>query len=226
MNLVLSNYFTTKKDPQRNKNWDTDNYGLISGWYESIIKLNLKGIIFYDSLSENFINKYSLENISFIKYIPNSLFTLNDERFICWLEFLKKNNNIEKVFTTDLFDVKFIRNPFDLFDEKYKIYADKLNILIRNNKNRVHQMLMLYGKVYFGNEWLINAGVIGGKRNDIIFLFQNMINDFKEGINGNVPILNKNIYSLFDKSELMLGYPVVSKFKKYEKDGNFAIIHK
>jgi hypothetical protein len=41
-----------------------------------------------------------------------------------------------------------------------------------------------------------------------------------------VPVFNKNLYDLFNKNELLLGYSVTSEFKKEQKEGGFYIKHK
>jgi UDP-glucuronate 4-epimerase len=229
MNVILSNYFTTKLDPQRNITWETDKYSIIKEWVESLNKLRLKGILFHDNLSDEFIAKYSNKYLQFISYKIKTNYSLNDERFICFYEFLKNNLQIDKVFTTDVSDVKFYRNPFELINDKYKIYACSQPGKIKDNIAQRGKMKRLYGKIYYPDKIIANAGVIGGRRQHIITLFRCMINELKikdRDNNWNMPVFNKCLYDLFNEDELLIGYPVTSKFKRRQKKGNFYIKHK
>lgn len=234
-NIILSNYFTGKLDPQRKIKWDADNVHLVFPWVKSLTKLGLKGIIFHDNLSERFINKFKNYNVDFIRYKLKTNLSLNDERFICWYEYILKNKWIENLFTTDLFDVTFYKNPFDLISNDYDVYADALsNRMVCDSPMWREPMMFIYKKLYHAEKPLVNAGVIGGKRDNILKLFKSMIDDF-ETYNtfekailfheGDIPVFNKNLWDLFEEKRLMLT-GVVSEFKEYEKEGNFAIIHK
>jgi hypothetical protein len=237
MNIILSNYFTSKIDPQRETVWErSGQYRNISGWVESIIKLKLNGIIFHDNLSDHFIQTYTNEYIQFIPYKVKTMLCLNDERFICWYEHLKENQ-YDKVFVTDLFDVTFNKNPFDLITDEFDIYAG-----IVDNERKVCDspiwsipMQRIYGKLHYSDKPLINAGVIGGNQSNMLKLFEAMVNDFNTYNNvhgstyiweGDIPVFNKNLYDLFDKNKLLLGHPVTSEFKKYQEKGDFFIKHK
>ena len=75
---ILTSYFSKKKHP----NHPSDSYVVgrtadgkvqnneieyIKPWYESVDKLKLKGFIFYDNLSDAFVEQYTTEDIKFIK---------------------------------------------------------------------------------------------------------------------------------------------------------------
>ncbi len=230
MDIILTNYFTSKKDPQRKKRWKSDDYKLIYPWLNSLSKLKLNGIIFYDLLSDEFINKHSNEYVKFIKYDIKTDWSLNDERFLCWYEFIEKNKNFNRIITTDLFDVSFNKNPFKLMKDKNRLYLGCNNKrLIRNNDYVVKKMRNIYNKVYHENMLSVNAGVISGYRENIILLFDSILKDFYKynlSINMNMGVYNKIIYDLFGKSKLTIGFPFTSHFKKNETGGIYAIKHK
>lgn len=229
MNVILSNYFTGKEDPQRDKPWKKDDAKLIRPWVKTLHQLNLNGIIFHNNLSNKFVSNHTTENLQFIHYELKTTWSVNDERFLCFYEFLRNNSQYDKVFTTDLFDVRFNKDPFVLVNGNHKYYACHNNGTIGRNRFMPPKMKKLYGKVFHPKNPGANAGVIGGKRKDLLFLFEGMIEDFARKDspdNWNMPVFNKNLYDLADIDDILIGYPVTSGFKKYEKKGNFAIIHK
>jgi len=235
MDIILSNYFTTKKDPQRKIYWNPDNEKIIMPWIETLTNLGLNGIIFHDSLSSDFIEKFKDYNVSFVYYKLKTYLSVNDERFLCWYEFLKDNPQYDKVFTTDLFDVKFNKNPFDLICDDYDIYADALKgRTVTDNERWRKPMKIIYGQLHCENKPLVNAGVVGATRNNMLKLLSAMVNDFetyntpeksKLFHEGDIPVMNKHLWSLFKEERLMLSN-VTSEFKKYETHGDFAIFHK
>lgn len=230
MDIILTNYFTTKNDPQRKSKRPNDNSELVYKWITSLTKLKLNGIIFYDSLSNNFIQKFSNDYIQFIYYEPKTIWSLNDERFLCWYEFLKENTQYKRIITTDLFDVSFNKNPFSIFSNKYKLFvgSNSGRIISRNSYIR-KKMIKLYKTIQHGKNESVNAGVIGGYRENILLLFYRMIEEFQKfnlKMNMNMCVYNKCVYDLFKREEILIGYPFTSRFKRYEKRGKFAIRHK
>jgi len=123
-NVILSCYFTGKKDPihhfeLKNEKQETDNYNYIKPLYESSKKHNLHLIIFHDNLSSKFIEQYTTNKIIFrkTKLISNLFF--NDERFIIYYEYLAKHN-YKNILSSDISDVHINKNPFDLIDNYWK----------------------------------------------------------------------------------------------------------
>jgi hypothetical protein len=72
---------TSKKDPQRAIYQPNDNYDYIKPWYETMIKQDMHGIIFYDKLSDEFITEHQTHKIIFKKCTIGK-YSINDERFI------------------------------------------------------------------------------------------------------------------------------------------------
>ncbi|XWV24930.1 hypothetical protein QJ856_gp0851 [Tupanvirus deep ocean] len=123
-NIVLSIYYTNYMDPQRNIHQKKNNFAYIKNFYESIARNNMNAVIFHDGLSQEFIEKYQNKNITFA-LIPNEsygLTSMNDIRFMIYLDYLKKHNNINKVIISDAADVEFYCNVFDDFKEN-KLYV-------------------------------------------------------------------------------------------------------
>lgn len=234
MNIILTCYFTSRKDPQRGTFWQSDNDHLIDPFVDSLENLNLAAIIFHDNLSEAFIERNTSPNLAFIRYVPKTRLGVNDERFLCWKNYLESHPEIQKVWLTDLFDVRFNKNPFDLITDRYSLYADRLPVKIKNGM-WAKPMKAIYGQIHHGEKNLINAGVVGGKRPQIMALLRAMEIDFmtynNDKVNtvipeGDIPVFNKCAYDMFIEDEMLLGHPVTSKFKQFETSGDFYIFHK
>lgn len=236
--VIFTTYYTGKPNPQKTAIEAVPNsFELIQPWYDSIVRLGLHGIIFHDGLTDAFVEENSCENIEFkfVNYISGR--GLNDERYYVYLRELIQKKGIEWVLTTDLFDVEFLKDPFEYITNKNVIYVGSETLKSAHIvdgeiwpviKNKARQA---YGKV--PSWWsgavkhLLNAGILGGHRDIILRLFNLMIEDFDKidaSLNTNMFVLAKCI--LENKIIFSTGYPLHSLYKKYEKTGGFYIRHK
>ena len=194
-----------------------DEFSLIEKFYESIKKNNINCIIFHNELSEKFINKYSNEKIKFQYYKICKRKSYNDERFFCYLEYLKKDlGNIEKVICTDCFDVQIHKNPFYLIDEKYDICAGEDNE--KGRKWIEQKMLKCNFKIKLKKPY--NAGIIGGYKIKLIKFFEEMteiISSCPEEINSNMAVFNYMLNS--NKWKIISGFPLHNKFRSFNSQG-------
>ena len=223
--VILSAYFTTKKDPQRGCFVPEDKFNKIQGWYGSICDLGLSGVIFYDNLSDKFISNYENDYVRFVKYKLRTERSVNDERFYCWNEYLLGNLDIDDTYLTDLFDVRFVRDPFSVVDGKYRIYCGDhgggMNGWI------FRQMRRAYGRTFHEDKMRLNCGAIGGSRNDILRLLGAMLVDFDKVNNSNcvdMAVFNKCVYDLF-YGGILHGKPVAGRFRGRDR-GIYCIKHK
>lgn len=124
--VVLTVYCNLKKDPQRHTHIDGNSYEYISPWYRTMVEKDLHGIIFCDNVSDAFITKYQTPKIRFLK-IKLGKYSINDERYFIYYNFLTKNQQKLKykyVLMTDVSDVEINKNPFDLMaTDPDKIYV-------------------------------------------------------------------------------------------------------
>lgn len=257
--VVFTTYFTGKPDPQKRsrgrfnylkqfKTWrrsraggaapekfgvaDIDDFERIEVWYNSLLKVGCKGVIFHDYLSERFIEKYTRPEIIFVHYDLVTQRSMNDERYYCYLQYLQAHPTIRRVFLLDLFDVEFFSNPFELMDaENYDLYCGA-NAGEYNDKKNGEKMISTFGKSDYLSEIKLHAGTCGGTRENIEKLLTPMISTFDELTssnkldNVNMAVYNKCVYDNFDKNRIMWGNPLNSRFKAYQGSGNFAIRHK
>lgn len=243
---ILTSYFTLKKHPQyldtNNKIIGIDGDGFvennsfeyISNFYNSVINLDLDVVVFHDNLSDEYIEKYSTDSISFVK-VNDSKYSNNDYRFLCYLQWLRKHE-YESVFLVDIADVIVVRDPsFIEINDSICFCKDVLTLLEYR-----------YGPISFSelctslsldcsaiknieNLDLLNMGVIGASYKNIL----NFLNLFWEyrvrcgyhGENINMSLGNYIARMHFDR--IHYGYPFCSEFKKYQTERkDVYFIHK
>jgi hypothetical protein len=223
--IILTSYFTSKPDPQSGQFRPKNDQDLMRPWIRSLNACGLIGVICHDE-------PVMATGVTLQYYPLKTKWSVNDERFLCWLEVLEQHPEIERVFLTDLFDVNFLGNPFDLIDADHGLYCGcgaGFDRPISGNKWMVKKMILAYGRVYHPDNRTVNAGVIGGTRKSILDLLNFMVSDFNvidSDKNINMAVFNRAVYDLFLPDRIMIGPPLTSMFKKYEQAGNFAIRHK
>lgn len=245
---ILSSYFSKKKHPNdpadahvvgrtvdgKVKN---DEISYIKPWYDSINKLNLKGFIFHDNLSEYFVEQYTTENVNFIK-VEDSIYSNNDYRFFCFNDFLKENK-FDYVFHSDASDVTVAQNPIKLIKNNPEIsyFACKDSIKLKQFGDylSVHDKFNFEDKMMFMlnmDSWdLINMGVIGGAYEDMSNFYSRFV-EIRQSMG--VPEFNSDMWlcqyllrSQFKDKKFIMGEPVCSEFKQYQNEReDVYFIHK
>lgn len=172
-NVILACQITGIYDVNRNETLINDDYTLIKDWCNSIINLDLQGIIFHNNYSGTFCKAFSNRNIQFIKINYDSSFNPNVYRYLTYDKFLKSNaEQIKNVFVTDISDVVVINNPFQapifkanldyIFcgDEPKKLENEWMKSHSEHLRNKIKD----YGEYEenFKSETLLNCGIIGG----------------------------------------------------------------
>jgi len=167
--VVLTSWFRYRRDPQRHVQVSKD-IDYIYNMYVSATHLKIPVIIFYDWLSNEFIEKYSNDYITFKHVEPDRHYSTNDFRFMPYLEYIiQEEENVDSVLMIDASDVFFNSNPFDYIHE----HENKTNQLFVSHDN---------GGTFGWNSWRVdvcygdvahmwppgkqhyNAGVWGGQR--------------------------------------------------------------
>lgn len=252
---IFTTYFSSKKDPQRLNFAPSNSIEYIAPWYNSIQKHKILGIVFYDHLSESFIQKYENEYVQFRKCTIGP-YSLNDERFFIYNLFLKKSN-IEKLFCTDGNDVEINKTPFELINSN-KLLVGRDSVTKIYHSNWMQGTIEVFKKtsniripILFKFLPVYNAGIIGGRRKTMLFLLNKMTALFDKAdtdANNDMVVLNLVIFRHFrpwlffkpverkhvdpakdyyaNSKFLKTGYPLNSAFGKFEKDTNAYFIHK
>lgn len=245
--VIFTSYFSIKKHPNDiNDQWvvgrqadgkvANNDFSYIEPWYNSVLKLDIEGRIFYDNLSEDFIKEYSTEKIQFIK-VETSEYSNNDWRFFCYRNYLE-SNKFDSVFLSDGSDVTVVQNPSNILNEypEHDLFVCKDSILLSEfpyttiHKKAAWDDYMLF--LLNESRWaLINMGVIGGSYENIL----DFLNKFCETrIRLGNPDFNADMWvgqyvfrHLLSDKNIMIGEPFTSNFKQYEIDRkDVFFIHK
>lgn len=254
--LILTCYFTQKKDPQLGIVRINPEIDYIRPWYLSIVKNKLHGIILHDGLNDDFIKAYENEFVQFRKVIYGN-YSIFEERWFAYYLFVK-DTNVQRIFLTDCNDVIITKNPFQIKIRQETLYIgrDCTNKIyhsgwLEEERRRYEKdantrlpTTYLYQNVY-------NAGVVGGSRSVILALSAEMINltlKTNTDVHKDMTLINLVIHNHFPVvlnysashkrlvdpnndpfascENIISGYPFNSLFKGFENDSDAYFIHK
>ncbi len=236
-NLVMACYITGVYDVNRNTTLANDSYELIKDWVESITAANIQAVIFHNNFSEETCKSFKKENISFIKISYDPQFNPNVFRYFVYRDFLLQHiQQIKGIFITDISDVVLVNNPFidPLFienpkalfcgDEPKKLNNDWMIAHAENLRKNIPDYAAYESS--FGNETLLNCGIIGASA-PIFFDFlqklctihQQANRNNKTAYTGDMGAFNYLARTKFNQ-QLIHGEPVNTVFKQYENDRN------
>ncbi len=239
--VIFTTYFTNYDDPQRGKRKRPDNFPYISEWYKSVAKLNISAVIFHDGMQPQFqdeLTRYH-SGISF-EFVPSlNGHTTNDGRFYLYLNYLENHPEIDKILLTDVSDVQFQMNPFQLMDllgEWFYVGKDNeefptMNDMewIRNGLSSCFGLTSSVVKGLMDMDTVFNAGVIGGSRELILTLLTRIVgllNIPSPKQNCNMPALNIALHRHFFEN-VFTGFPLTSRFVwEQNSPKGVYIIHK
>jgi hypothetical protein len=228
MNVIVTTFFTSGIDPQKNIKWENNQFDKISTFYNSIKSLNLNCIIFYDELSDIFVKEYSTEKIRFIK-VNSSRLNMIDVRWLIYKDFLDKNDNVNNVFFTDISDVTILKDPFNHIRDGFIYCGDEENInsesLWMKHCYRCLNNLDETKLKNIDDKKILNAGILGGNSrliNDVISkMCEILIESNVKHTTVDMCTLNYILYSYY--SDIIIhGTPVNTVFNNYEKDNKIA----
>ena len=234
MNYIASCYLTTTPDHQRGIMTPNNDVNYILNWYNSVVRLGLKGIIFHDDLSSNFIANFP--KMKFIKVSSSGNLQLSKYRWLIYFDFLKKNN-VKNIFFTDVMDCVVIKDPF--IQKEYnnhsffcgdedkpfdKWFIEAASAPIRN--------LPYFEEVLKSNQEkkLLNCGIVGGSWAimitflNLMFKTIDLIKHREDQVVGDMPIFNYVAHKYF--TDIIHGFPVNSVFNNFETRNDVWFIHK
>jgi len=236
-NLFLACQITGIYDVNRNLILENDDYGMINNWCESLIKLDLHGIIFHNNYSESFCATFSNPNLQFSKIKHQENFNPNVFRYLVYNDFLKiYASEINNIFVTDISDVVALKNPFEesLFMENPSsiFCGDEPKILdnewMKSHSEHLRSKIEDYAayEENFKNHALLNCGIIGGNikvmeefidKLATIHLQYNF--DNQTSYTGDMGAFNYLVRTQFNES-LKHGFPINTEFKAYQTERN------
>ncbi len=232
-NLVMACHITGVHDMNRNTILANDSYELVKDWAESVTEANLQGVIFHNNFSEETCMSFENENISLIKIAYDSQYNPNVFRYFVYRDFLEQHiQQINGIFITDITDVVLVNNPFTdpLFSENSnalfcgdepKILHNDWMIAHAENLRKKISDYAAYEST-FGNETLLNFGIIGGSASlffdflqQLCAIHQHANRDNKTAYTGDMGAFNYLARTKFNQ-QLIHGAPVNTVFKQYE----------
>lgn len=212
----------------------------IAPWYNSILKLGIEGRVFYDNLDPEFVKQYQTDEIKFIK-VDTPTYSNNDGRFFVYREWLEDNDkDVDSVFLTDGSDVTVVHDPAEsitdpIFDGAEFLVCEDSIKLAQFPYLDLHQQMGWPGYMKIAlqatNIPLINMGVIGASRNNIL----DFLDKFCETrVSMGNPAFNADMWvgqyvfrCLLNDRKIHIGENFTSKFKRYEIERNDVyFIHK
>jgi hypothetical protein len=236
-NLVMACLISGVHDVNRNTTLTDDNHQLVKDWAESITAANLKGVIFHNNFSEETCKSFDNDTISFVKIAYDPQFNPNVFRYFAYRNFLRENiQQIKGIFITDVTDVVLVKNPFidPLFIENPSaLFCGDEPKLLNNDwmiahAEKLRKNIPDYAEYEsnFGDEILLNCGIIGGTSNLLLDFLQQLCaihqhanRDNKTAYTGDMGAFNYLARTQFN-GQLIHGAPVNTVFKEYENERN------
>lgn len=242
--VIFTSFFSAQKHPQNDphlKGVKSDGYidssfNYIKKFYESCAALNLQVRIFYDNLTDEFVNQYSTDKIRFVKVINDGSYSNNDARFFHYEEYLSRTS-FDYVFCSDCSDVVVKKDPTELFalypNKKFFICEDSMPLMLFPYLQwHISHSLADYERFHQNaNKWeLLNAGLIGGRYEDMV-TFLGYQNNLRKSLgtshNWDMWVIQFVMRYYFSESDLQVGFPTCSKFKGYETErDDVFFVHK
>ena len=243
--IILTSYFTSSPDYQRTKSVSPNRARYMLDWLVSVRDRGLKAVVFHDELDPGFQQRVSQfhSGISFIHVAPPLNRTTNDARFYAYLSYLRSHGDLDHLLLTDISDVRFLRNPFDLMrllGNDWLYIGTDIDIFPNMGTQQwiTERLEGCFGNhsVRHGNlhrlmsqDTVFNAGVIGGSRHIMMALLERVtqyLDTTPPTLNCNMPAVNYVVHRHFHK-QVFTGFPLTSRFFNFQSSPKGVyIVHK
>ncbi len=234
-NLILACHITGIYDVNRSNTLPNDDYLLIKDWAESIADLKLNGIVFHNGFSEETCQKHQNKHLQFVKIDHDERFNPNVYRYLVYQDFLQNYAHlIENIFLNDVSDVVLAKNPFAetlylenpdaIFcgDEPKTLNNDWMLAHAEHLRSKIDDYQEYEEK--FGQETLLNCGIIGGNIKIMSDFVEKLANihrqhnhDNRTAFTGDMGAFNYLVRTKFN-DRVFHGSPVNTVFKAYENE--------
>jgi hypothetical protein len=211
-----------------------NHFDLFRGWYESVKRLGLFGIILHDDLPCSLIDKLHTERISFVSISEHKRLSYNDSRFFAILDFLQSHTQqFRKIVFTDAFDVLILKDPFAFMSDTYDLYLGHEGKSTHGSAARkwTNKKLVACGfKELQSNEILYNAGISGGLLQHVIPFYQRITTILSTAPikqNLNMGAFNQAVRDMLQKNvKIYTGHPLHNLFGSEKITPDTIIKHK
>ncbi|HEU0226718.1 MAG TPA: hypothetical protein VFQ86_03200 [Arachidicoccus soli] len=230
-NKILTTYYVGVNDPQRATEWEVNP----ADFEKLAVSCTEKEV---DLVIIN--NAFENEKIGDIEYLSRPcVFNPYFNRWIHYYQYLRDHPEIEFAFCVDATDVELINIPFQEMENGVIYCGDEPDFigdniwLKRHHPNEVLQQFF----VDYGERQMINAGVLGGSREDLMAFIHNIIilfmNNREDLIhNKSLPLGDTDMgvfnfvgHKIWNK-KLEYGRKVTNVFKSYIVDNKSWFKHK
>ena len=243
--VVFTSYFTSAEDYQRKRYKSANDFRYMKDFYFSLKEMKMKAVVFHDGLDQGFqhrVHSY-YTNVTFEKVDSLHGRTTNDARFYAYYKYLLEHSDITKVLLTDISDVVFQRDPFELMSVVGDWLYVGTDIDIFPTMASMPWIKTRLGSC-FGNftveeggelhklmkmETVYNAGTIGGSRERVLSalaVIVTYLDTTPPKLNCNMPAVNYAMHKHFF-DVIFTGFPLNSRFFRWQSSPKGVyIIHK
>lgn len=217
--IVMSGYFTNGPDFQRGGQSWTPNLTEIDGLKRSVENRGAEFVLLHDCFD-----------------LPNKVECTMDpywNRIFRAYEYLRSNEDVRRVFMVDATDVTMLNNPF-IGDqmESGMIYTGEERVLLGCKWIRDKAQIQPYRQFVMQNInlRLLNCGLIGGSREDVMTLLHDMLTQYIDaGMKGNDMVIMNYLMRTRYRDKLRHGTGLVNNvFKSFAptQEGREWFMHK
>ena len=234
-NFIFASILTGVYDVNRNEKLSENDFETVNNWYDSVVQLKLKGVIFHNTFSEKTVEKYQNKYVSFEKIAFDASFNPNVFRYLAYQSFIETNlGNIKNVFVTDVSDVVVLQNPFQqtlFLDNPDALFCgDEAEILdnewMQNHSTHLRNSIpnFLAYEQQNKHKTLLNCGIIGGNVHTMKALMDSLANIHRtHTIHNKTPFtLDMGAFNYVARTQfsdkIIHGTPVNTLFKGYENE--------
>lgn len=227
---VITTYFTGIVDPQRGTNYISDINvlkPLVESCWKNRVKIHLINDCF-DNLT--LVTDHVSDTIIKVGFKPdkNPYF----QRWFSIHKYLTDNPEIEQVFCVDATDVEMQVNPFMEMHKGFLYVGDEAGNRVYNEWLKRHHTHPIYNQTYkqFAHAPLLNAGIIGGFRDDVLYFCDKMMQMYiaTDGKNQltDMAALQHVCYNWIGYNKIKHGPRINTRFKAYERNNTSYFKHK
>ncbi len=234
-NLICATLLTGRYDVNRNEQLSEDNFELVREWYNSVIRLNMRGVIFHNTFSEKTCTQFGNEHVTFMSVNFDKQLNANVFRYLVYQEFIETYAAfLNALFVTDSADVEVVMNPFNqpLFVQNPTALfcGDEPKLLdntwMINHSTHLRNTVPGFGTYEAANQHktLLNCGVIGGTLQVMQPLMNELATLHRQYTSQNTTpyTLDMGAFNYVARTrfgtQLLHGAPVNTIFKGYEAD--------
>lgn len=229
--VVITCYFTQVIDPQRGTHFESDIIKLIQ--ISDSIKNNGCDLVVINDCFNSSELKEKLGDHAKCWYYSTNHGNPYFNRWVAISKYLFDHPEIDQVFCVDATDVEMQVNPFMEIQKGYLYVGDEAGNTVNNVWLKKHHWHSKYMDVYnhYGNKPLLNAGIVGGFRNDVLkfcALMMGCYENTREGQNQltDMAALQYVCYIALGYDKIKHGSRINTRFKANERNTTSYFKHK